>query len=133
MAPDRCVVDSSVFIALYHEGDVHHADALNLLSEAQELTMVVHPYVLQEVTSILVYRFGLEAARRFLNDVLLSPDVNIPPIDARRDGMRFLEIGKRMSLTDIALVELARVSGYRLLTFDKQMQVLASKMSAGTA
>lgn len=37
MEPDRFVIDSNTFVAVYHEGDVNHRKALDILSELNNM------------------------------------------------------------------------------------------------
>jgi len=121
MASSHCIVDSSVFVAFYRDVDAQHADALRIMNELAESTLIVHPYVIQETATVLAYRSGLAVAKQFLMDVVGATNVIIPAVDARYDSGRFIAANKKMSFTDIALVELARTTGARIVTFDNQM------------
>ncbi len=115
------VVDSNVFIAFYNQNDTQHLDALRLMGELQSATLIVHPYVLQEVATVLTYRFGFETAKKFLSDITTAENVLIPSINVRSEIERFQLLGKKMSFTDVALINLAEQMAIRLLTFDRQI------------
>lgn len=127
MASSRCVIDSSVFVAFYREVDSLHADALAIMREISDATLIVHPYVVQETTTVLAYAVGLPLAKQFLSDLEESPNVVIPPIDMQRDIQAFKNVKVRISFTDSTLVALAKDLGARLVTFDMQMLSLARK------
>ena len=127
MASDRCVIDSSVFVAFYREVDSLHVDALAIMREIADATLVVHPYVIQETTTVLAYAVGLPLAKQFLIDIGASPNVFIPPVDMQREIQSFKNVKVKISFTDSALVALAKDLGARLITFDMQMLSLARK------
>ncbi len=121
MESESFVVDSNVFIAFYNQNDTQHIDALRLMGELQSATLVVHPYVLQEVSTVLTYRFGFETAKKFLSDIATAENVIIPPINVRSEIERFHLLGKNMSFADVAIINLAEQMAIRLLTFDRQI------------
>ena len=55
MEPDKFVVDSSVFVAFYHQGEHNHEMALEVLSSLKDKALIVHPYVVQETATVLTY------------------------------------------------------------------------------
>lgn len=121
MESESFVVDSSVFVAFYNQNDTQHLDALRLMEELQLATLIIHPYVLQEVATVLTYRFGFETAKKFLSDITTAENVIIPPINVRSEIERFRLLGKKMSFTDVAIINLAEQMAIRLLTFDRQI------------
>ena len=121
MESSHYLIDTSVFVAFYRDIDASHADALRIMGELAEHILIVHPYVIQETATVLASRSGIAVAKRFLEDIAAATNVVIPAVDARYDIGRFIALNKRMSFTDIALVELSRTTGARLITFDKQM------------
>jgi predicted nucleic acid-binding protein len=48
MESNHCIVDSSVFVAFYLEADSQHEDALRVMQDISECSLIVHPYVIQE-------------------------------------------------------------------------------------
>ena len=128
MVSNYVVVDSSFFLALYNIDDSQHVDAVHAAEELTHHTLVVHPYVVQEVSTVLSYRFGTEVAKKFLSDVKNANNVLIPFVDVRRDIDYFVtNAGKKMSFTDLILVALAENMNASLLTFDRQMLALFKK------
>lgn len=116
-----------MFVAFYSETDVHHADAVQFFSNANEATLIVHPYVIQETTSVLCYKLGYNVAVPFLDHILKATNTFILPVTVADDINGFLGLQKKVSLTDSTLIRLAKVSQAELVTFDKQMLALARK------
>ena len=125
MESNHCIVDSSVFVAFYRDVDSQHADAVRVMQEVADYTLIVHPYVIQETATVLAYRTSLKIAKEFLADILNAANVVIPAVDARYDISRFMDIKKKISFTDAALIELAKTAGVRVITFDREMLSLA--------
>lgn len=117
----HCIIDSSVFVAFYRDVDSLHVEAERIMRELSGETLVVHPYVIQETATVLTYRCGIKIAHQFLADVIAADNIIIPAVDPRYDIDRFMEVDAKMSFTDIALIELARTTGARIITFDRQM------------
>lgn len=65
MESNRFIVDSSVFISFYHQDDTNHAEALRVMDELQQKFLVIHPYVIQEVITVLTYKVGNKVAAEF--------------------------------------------------------------------
>ena len=121
MESNHCIVDSSLFVAFYRDVDALHADALRIMRELAESTLVVHPYVIQETATVLAYRCSVAVAKQFLTDIVDATNVVIPAVDVRYDIQHFMSIKTKISFTDIALIELARTTGARVVTFDRQI------------
>ncbi|RJQ34504.1 type II toxin-antitoxin system VapC family toxin [Candidatus Parcubacteria bacterium] len=121
MEQNRFLIDSSVFVAFYYEGDAQHTDALRVMADISAQVLIVHPYVIQETATVLAYRLGMPVAKAFVTDVMKAKNVLIPAADVYRDAAFFLDYSKKMSFTDIALIGLARSMGVPIVTFDKQM------------
>lgn len=127
MVFDRFVVDSSVFVAFYWALDSQHEDALRVMEGLAGNTLIVHPYVIQEVTTVLTHRLGLPVAKKFLNDISTSKDVRLAYADIKADIDAFTILNARISFTDIALIALAKKEDAKLVTFDRQMLSLYAK------
>ena len=67
------------------------------------------------------WKSGFEIAGTFLQNVTSSRNVHVGNVEVTFDISSFLDAKKKMSFTDIALVSLAKITGYRLITFDKEM------------
>jgi predicted nucleic acid-binding protein len=124
MARSNFVVDSSVLISFYNSDDTQHEKALNFFEKLTDYSLIIHPYVIQEVSTVLTYRTDISRAQKFLLDTLNSENIFIPNVDTRRDMEYFQKLNKKISFTDSALIRLAKELGAELVTFDKQMMSL---------
>ena len=124
MASDLFVMDSNVFVSFYCRDDERHADAIRVMRELGGKLLVVHPYVIQETATVLMYKLGPIASRTFLNDITATFHINIPAVDIRYDIELFKKTNKKISLTDVVLVDLAHRMNAHLVTFDKDMLAL---------
>lgn len=125
---DRVVVDSSVILAYYNEIDDFHAEAVKAANRLEQAIAIVHPYVIQEVVTLLTYRRGVEGARQFLEDIRNADNILVPAVDAEKDMLYFLQVNRKISFTDVALVRLAKEMNASLLTFDRQILSLLKDM-----
>ena len=121
---DRVVLDSSVILAFYSEIDQFHAEAVRAVGDLEQRISIVHPYVIQEVATLLTYRLGVEAAGQFLDDIRSATNVLIPAVDVEKDIAYFLRVNRKISFTDIALIRLAEEMEASLFTFDRQLRAL---------
>lgn len=121
MESSHFIIDASVFVALYRDIDAQHSEAFRTMNELLERTLVVHPYIIQETATVLTYKCGVAVANRFLADIAVATNVIIPAVDVRRDMQTFVSIGSRISFADAALIALAKQTGGKIVTFDKQI------------
>jgi len=121
MEPDRFVIDSNIFVSAYYEGDNNHRKALDILSELNNKTLIVHPYVIQETATVLAYKLGQYVAVQFLKDLEKAANVVAPAVDINSDIKTFIAVRKKVSFTDAVLVALAKNMNAGLVTFDRQM------------
>lgn len=129
MAETAYLIDSSVFIAFYIKDDSCHQEAVELLSEIDSGTMLLHTYVIQEVVTVLTYKANLKLANQFISDVENANNVSILPADVVRDIHSFQSLGKRVSFTDSTLLATATQYRLPLVTFDKQLRALMKRNS----
>lgn len=127
MEKSNLVFDSSVLIAFYHDDEDDHASAIDILEKSKAYTIILHPYVIQEVVTVLTYRFGIGIAVGFLSDLPLAENVFIPAVDIKGDMEYFQKLNKKISFTDATLIRLTREIGAELVTFDRQMITLMNK------
>ena len=117
----KYIIDSSIFVAFYYEGDQNHTKALEIIKNILGKTLIVHPYVISEVATVLTYKVSKKVAEVFLSDVIGVDDVFIPNPDVLLESEFFLFQKKKISFTDSTLVYLAKKLNAKLVTFDKQM------------
>ncbi|KKU60032.1 MAG: hypothetical protein UX81_C0005G0028 [Parcubacteria group bacterium GW2011_GWA2_47_12] len=130
MEHQSIIVDSSFLVALYITDDSQHEIAEKIAKQMSGVKkiIVMHPYVIQEVTTILTYRIGIILAQRFLNDLFASKSVIIPQVNVLQEADFFKRMEKRMSFTDITLVHLAKQTDTPILSFDRQILALLKNL-----
>ena len=122
MEANRFIVDSSMFVAFYYENDTNHAKAVRIMAELEQKFLVVHPYVIQEVITVLTYKAGNKVATQFISDIFENaPDVLIAPLNIRENIEFFKILSKRISFTDATLINLSRDLRLPVVTFDQQI------------
>ena len=122
MESNRFIVDSSVFVSFYHKYDANHARALQVMLELEHKLLVVHPYVIQEVITVLTYKAGNKVATQFISDIFENaPDVLIPPLNMQENIEFFKILNKKISFTDATLINLSRTLRLPVVTFDRQI------------
>ena len=122
-------IDTSVLIAAINAKDSRHARAKDLLREVDSGrwgTALVPDFVLVEAASWLVRKRGAKHAQNFVRTLLGEGSVRLLPCSDHVPGALhiFLEQrGTRLSLTDAAIVGMARDLGYRTIaTFDSDFR-----------
>lgn len=85
MAEQKILVDSDVLIALYRPTDSNHTSAVSLVTRLHNLAyqFVVSNLIIQESTTVISYKMGMNDARKFYSglssfyDERISIDENI--------------------------------------------------------
>lgn len=122
MESERFIVDSSVFVSFYYEGDVNHLEAVRIITGLEQKFLVIHPYVIQEVITVLTYKAGNRVATKFISDIFENaPDVFILPLNIREEIESFKILNKKVSLTDSILINLSKTLHLPVVTFDQQI------------
>jgi len=121
-------VDTSAFFALLDDDDAHHARARVHLQEvlAAGVDLLTHEYVVVETTALVQRRLGLEALRRFVDDLL--PLVEVAWVDEALHGEAreaLLAAGRRnVSLVDwTSFLVMRRLGVRKAFTFDPDFGV----------
>lgn len=113
------VLDSNVWIGLFHESDTLHTRAVELF-EKQKPPFCIPEYVLIEVATILAQKAGMEVARTFVEMVFDNRDCMVLVTDesfCRTVATAFVgEEKPGLSFVDMSLVVLAK--RYETITFD---------------
>lgn len=123
------VFDSSVWIALFIDSDVHHAKALEFLKSATGFIYV--PYiVIEETATLITYKQSKEQADKFVAFIKDDARTVIADSMAERDIDMFLRNPRRMSFADVSIMTFARSMSLRLRTFDKEMEREFAKAAA---
>lgn len=115
------VIDSSFLIAFYNEEDSQHRKALEVVSKIGDKIVLLHPYVVEEVATVLTYKSGISDAKKFLENFLNSENINISRVDIKEEIEFFNKLNKKISFTDSAIIKMSKEKNIPVLTFDKQI------------
>lgn len=126
---NKIILDSSVFIAFYVEEDALHSEAVNLIASFEHTTTLVPYCVIQEVCTVLTYRFGKSKALTFLRDVEIASNMILVEDDLYPEIEAFKKISAKLSFTDVSLVYLAGKYSAKLFTFDKDLLKLYKRQN----
>ena len=121
------LLDSSFLVSLWLPDDSNHENAARLFLEISTGTLLVHPYVIQEVITLLTYKRKTKEVETFLRFVSESRNIIILPVHIKNEIEVFKKYKQKMSFTDVVLVGVANMLGVELVTFDKQMLRLFKK------
>ena len=116
------VLDSNVWIGLFHESDTLHERAVAVFEEHKP-PYGIPEYVLIEVATILAQKAGMEVARTFAEMVFDNRDCIVLITDesfCRTVADTFVREEKAgLSFVDVGLVVLAR--RHHVITFDTHL------------
>ncbi|MEK7200743.1 MAG: PIN domain-containing protein [Patescibacteria group bacterium] len=115
------IIDSSFLIAFYNEEDNQHTEALKIIDKLSDKFVLLHPYVVEEVATVLTYKSDVSTTKKFLDNVVNSENVTIPLVNIKEEIKFFLKLNKRISFTDSTLIKLSKEKNIPILTFDKQI------------
>lgn len=123
------IIDSSVLIAFYNAADAQHSKALVAAKGIIDKTIYLHPFIIQEVVSVLTYKFGAIGTRGFINNILNSEDVITQSwVDVEEEINFFVHLDKKISLADSAIIRMSKDKNIPVLTFDKQILSILNKL-----
>lgn len=119
--------DTSVWVALFLENDIHHEEALGIWKALDG--QVLLPYIVaSETASVLTYKHSKEQANQFLRFVFESPRVVSYQNQLRPEADFFLGFSRRLSFADYSVLHIARTESCPLITFDAQMRSMLRSM-----
>lgn len=129
-APSRLFVDSSAWLAFFSARDQHHAEADDLFRRAagNRARLLTSNLVVAEVHRLLLFRAGIEPARRALERIEASTLVALQFATSahHRAACRWLArlADQKLTYTDavsFSLMEAARIK--TVLTFDRDFRI----------
>lgn len=127
MENNKFILDSNIYIAFYYKGDTLHEQALSLIKEVSKAEIIVPYCVIQEVTTILTYRFGKKYAKQFIDDLQSAENCLIINNNAEEEMEFFKKFPQKISFTDTSLIYLSKKHRASLITLDKQLLNLYKK------
>jgi len=117
------IIDSSIWIALFHERDSQNKKAKKVFSKIT-FPVAVTEYIILETCTVLAAKASKEIANNFLTVVADNEDIRIL-LSNEKFFLRVIERfknapNKKLSFTDTSLLCLSR--GYEVVTFDKRLE-----------
>ena len=79
------IIDSSFLIAFYNEEDNQHTEALKIIDKLSDKFVLLHPYVVEEVATVLTYKSDVSTTKKFLDNVVNSENVTIPLVNIKEE------------------------------------------------
>ncbi len=128
MIYNKIILDSCVFIALYNESDEFHNEAISIFEFYKDNIILISNYVIQEVATVLAYKFWKQKADLFIDDIMNSNNILILQSDTFEEMKFFKSINSKISFTDLSLLYLSIKQDSLLITFDKQLLNLYKKL-----
>lgn len=127
-AESYVLVDANIWIAYFDKQDAlskKAKDYIQYLEDNQQQTLVTD-FVLQEVTTILLYKNKTQQVQQFINYIQTQPHIDLVRIDAEFWDKTMVYVQSKhykpkLSFTDWSLLFLSDVFEFNLLTFDKQL------------
>jgi len=117
------LLDSNVWIALFHASDTLHAKATSVVENIRE-PILLPEYVLVEVATVLSQKAGKDIADTFLLEATANQDIEILPSSASflHAVVEFYRAqrNQKLSFIDYAIVYLS--SQVNVVTFDNELQ-----------
>ncbi|HCB35525.1 MAG: hypothetical protein A2W52_00230 [Candidatus Taylorbacteria bacterium RIFCSPHIGHO2_02_49_25] len=123
----RYIFDTSVWVALFLENDVHHKEALSIWNSLDGEVVLTY-IVTAETASVLCYKHSKKQADKFLQFAMNSPRVIAHPNNFQYEAEFFLRFGSKASFADYAVLHIARTLDATLVTFDKQMRQMFKRI-----
>lgn len=115
------IIDSSVWVSLFLDFDANHNESVEIFEKISN-TKIILPYcVINEVSSVLTYKWSKEIANSFLKFIKNNEDIFIENNNIFDEIDFFIWIDKKVSFTDLAVIKIAFDFWLDLITFDKQM------------
>lgn len=116
------VLDSSVWVAFFIDGDVQHAKALCAVDEALGGRVYIPYIVLAEVATVVANKHSKAQADNFLRFVSADSRCILVDNSYAVDLPVFLDCDESISFPDASIVAFALRYGARLITFDTAMR-----------
>ncbi len=127
------VLDTSIIISFFDVEDVFHDAAVEKFEmfEKKKKRILITDYILNEAVTVMLRKRGLNNSKLLLEFLLEYKNMEIFHIDA--DG--FMEVvgtfrnqDSKLSFVDCSLLWLARYYGFKIETFDKDLQKELKKL-----
>lgn len=124
---NRYVLDSNIFVWAFYELDSLHEESMAILMVIKDNQIIVPYCVVQEVSSILAYKFWKKEADNFLNFLINTESIKLVNNDILDEIDFYISFDDKISFTDLSLILVAQKYWAELLTFDKQLLKIYNK------
>jgi predicted nucleic acid-binding protein len=121
------IVDTSVFLGMYHEPDVHHETALRLFREIEPREgILISDLLANELATVMLRKTGIEKTNIVLDTLFNAENVRIH-YTCKADFLEILELFKKqkktdnLSFVDCSIIWLSRHYGAKVASFDKNL------------
>lgn len=115
------IIDSSVWEAIFLDFDINHNQSIQIFEEIINSKIILPYCVINEVSSVLTYKWNKEIANSFLKFIKNNEDIFIENNNIFDEIDFFIWIDKKESFTDLSVIKIAFDYWLELITFDKQM------------
>lgn len=115
------IIDSSVWVSLFLDFDANHIESLNIFENVSNSKIILPYCVINEVCSVLTYKWNKQIANSFLKFITDNEDIFIENDNIFKEIDFFLLNDKKVSFTDLSVIKIALDYWLDLITFDKQM------------
>ncbi len=115
------IIDSSVWVSLFLDFDTNHNKAIEIFENIWKSKIVLPYCVINEVSSVLTYKWNKIIANNFLTFIKNNEDIFIENNNIIEEIDFFISIDSKVSFTDLSVIKIASDFWLDLITFDKQM------------
>jgi predicted nucleic acid-binding protein len=118
----RLLLDTNVWVGMVSKEDSLHARSLDFAQSIRpEDTLLLPDCIVEEVASVLTYRYSKQKANEWLAYTLKNNATMLVPTNITSLVKFFIQSSISMSFTDHALVYIAEHHKAELITFDEQL------------
>jgi len=118
------ILDTSILVSFYDLDDSNHQAAIELFKKHEQSRLFLSEYIIVETITVLLYKKGLDSAKKFLEIIKETESFRIITI-SENDFYSILDIFKnqkhQLSFIDASLVYFSKVLNMNVLTFDKNL------------
>jgi predicted nucleic acid-binding protein len=118
------ILDTSILVSFYDLDDSNHQAAIELFKKHEQSRLFLSEYIIGETITVLLYKKGLDSAKKFLEIIKETESFRIITI-SENDFYSILDIFKnqkhQLSFIDASLVYFSKVLNMNVLTFDKNL------------
>lgn len=119
----KCIIDTCVWIALFHENDSTHSRALEVTREYYGSNVWIPDFVFGETLSVLRRKADPEKCQNFVKFLdQVGVEMVLTQQDYYKKALRYFFQFKGLSFFDCLLLVCAMDNKSNLLTFDRELE-----------